>query len=148
MRKGKRQRDVEAQRRAEVSRLGNDVKKARKVLEAQQAKLLHAEEAIDIKHAVKKVCLSELGAGLRNCGCATGRMARFDALFRLSRLGAGLSTAQRSDFEWFRRGWDKASVAEFGEQWPECFATWLQGVVDEYLGGGGQPRGFQHFYAQ
>ena len=54
LRKGKRQRDVEAQRRAEVSRLGNDVKKARKVLKAQQAKLLDAEEAIDIKQAVQR----------------------------------------------------------------------------------------------
>ena len=90
--------------------------------------------------------LSELGAGLRNCGGAKGHVARFNALFRLSRLGTGLSTAQRTDFECFRRGWDKAGIADHGEQWPECFATRLQGVVDEYLGV--QPQGFQHFYAQ
>ena len=56
-------------------------------------------------------------------------------LNRLAGLGSGLSEAQRSDVEWFRREWDAAGMEDFGGQWPETFATWLQGVIDEYLGG-------------
>ena len=119
------------------------MKKARKLLRAQQAKLVNAEEAIDIKHRIKHVGLSEMGAGLRSCGGAAGRTARFHALNRLAGLGSGLSTAQRSDFEWFRREWDAAGMEDFGGQWPETFATRLQNVIDEYLGG--NPRAFSVF---
>ncbi len=135
LRREKQQLDVEARRGEELTRLGADVKKARKLLRTQQAKLVDAEEAIDIKHRIKHVGLSELGAGFRSCGGAAGRTARFEALNRLARLGSGLSAAQRSDFDWFRREWDAAGMDDFGEQWPRTFATWLQNVIDEYLGG-------------
>ena len=111
------------------------MRNARKLLKAQQAKLLDAEEALDIKHNVKKLGLSELGAGLRSCGGAASRAARFDALNRVAGLGSGLSAAQRADLDWFRREWDAAGMADFGTSWPETFATWLQNVIDEYLGG-------------
>ncbi len=143
LRNVKRQRDVEARRREELTRLGGDVKKARKLLRTQQAKLLDAEAAIDIKHRMKHVGLSELGAGLRSCGGAAGRTSRCDALNRLAILGSGLSAAQRSDFDWFRREWDAAGMEDFGGMWPETFATWLQNVIDEYLGG--NPRAFSMF---
>ncbi len=143
LRREKQQRDVEARRREELNRLGADVKKARKLLRAQQAKLADAEEAIDIRHRIKHVGLSELGAGLRSCGGAAGRTARLEALSRLARLGSGLSAAQRSDFDWFRREWDAAGMEDFGEKWPETFAAWLQNVIDEHLGG--NPRAFSVF---
>ena len=34
-------------------------------------------------------------------------------------------------------------MEDFGGKWPETFATWLQKVIDEYLGG--NPRAFSVF---
>ena len=56
-------------------------------------------------------------------------------LTRLSQLGAGLSEAQRRDFDWFQKEWDAAGMQEFSTTWPETFATWVQGVLNEYLAG-------------
>ena len=143
LRKEKRQRDLEAHRRAEISRLGNDATKARRLLKAQQANILGAEAAIDAKHAVKRLSLSELGAGQKNCGGVAGRMARIDAWSRLAVLGSGLPRSQRSDFEWFRREWGAAGIHDYQDRWPDMFATWVQGVVDAYLGG--RPNAFSIF---
>ena len=131
----RRWRDHEAERKAELRRLGNDVKIARKLAKAQQAKLADAAAAIDLKHQVKRVGLAELGQGRRSCGGAEGRKERLDVLTRLSLLGAGLSAAQKADFDWFKAEWDATGINDFKEKWPETFATWVQSVVDEYLGG-------------
>ena len=68
-------------------------------------------------------------------GGVEGRKGRLAVLTRVARLGAGLSAAQKTDFEWFKKEWDAAGMADFQGKWPETFATWVQRVVDEYLAG-------------
>ena len=143
VRDAKRVRDLEAQRREELCRLGTDLKKARKLLNAERAKLLDAEAAVDVKHNMMKVSLSDLGANVRNCGGVAGRNARWNVLNRLAALGSGLSTAQRADFGWFQREWDAAGIHDFDAKWPETFATWMQKILDDILGG--NPRAFSLF---
>ena len=82
LRNEKRQRDVEARRREEVTRLGADVKRARKLLRAQQAKLLDAEEAIDITNRIKHVWVIRAGRGpsqQRGRGGSNGEVRRAES---------------------------------------------------------------------
>ena len=135
LRREKYEREREASRKSELRRLGNEVGRVRKLLKAEQAKLADAQEAIDLKYEVKRVGLYELGQGQRSCGGVEGRKGRLAVLTRAATLGAGLSRAQKADFEWFKREGDAAGAADFQAKWPETFATWVQGVVDEYLAG-------------
>ena len=143
LRNEKRLRDLAAQRREELNRLGTDVQKARRLLKAERAKLMDAEAAVDVKHNIMKMSLSDLGANVRNCGGVAGRNARLHVLNRLAALGSGLSPAQRSDFGWFQRDWGAAGIQDFDGEWPETFATWMQNILDEILGG--NPRAFSLF---
>ena len=47
-------------------------------------------------------------------------------------LGAGLSPAQKLDFPWFCEAWDAAGIEDFGEDWPDFFAAWIQGVLEKH----------------
>ena len=131
-RKAKRLRDEEARRRSDLDRVTNDVRKARKMLQDQQARLAINEQALAIKNSVKRYSLAELGQGHRNGGPAVCRTARSDVLVRVSGLGNGLSAAQRSEFDWFRKAWDQAGIDDFGDQWAETFSTWIQNVLEEH----------------
>ena len=104
---------------------------------------MDAEAAVDVKHNIMKMSLSDLGANVRNCGGVAGRNARVHVLNRLAALGSGLSPAQRSDFGWFQREWDAAGIEDFNLNWPETFATWIQKILDDILGG--DPRAFSLF---
>ena len=134
-RRAKRLRKETEEREAELCRVQGDMRKARKRLQAQQARLAEVEEAIDIRHTARRYALSELGQGRRSCGGQAGRTARLQVLVRMASLGSGLSPEQRADFDWFRNEWDAAGQHDFEAAWPETFATWIQGVVEEYLGG-------------
>ena len=49
----------------------------------------------------------------------------------MSRLGSGLSSAQANEFSWFCEMWDAAGIEDFGDIWPDTFATWMQNVLEE-----------------
>ena len=80
---------------------------------------------------MKQVSLQFLGDGDPHCGRAPGRKRRHEVLDRLSRLGTGLSPAQRNDWAWFKDAWDEAMMGEHGAGWVRVFASWIQGVLDE-----------------
>ena len=83
------------------------------------------------KYALKTYTVESLGAGKENGGGYKGRVLRWEVLDRLSRLGAGLSDAQRNDWAWFKQSWDEAMLAEHLEHWPMVFAGYVQGVLDD-----------------
>ena len=113
----------------EAERAQAATKAAIKELQAKRQKLQELESTIACKHVVKSFRLEDLGKGVNNAGSAKGKKNRSDVLDRLSRLNSGLSAGQRNDWQWFKDAWDKAMVIEYGDEWPETFATWMQGVM-------------------
>ena len=131
-RKRQRIRDETSRKKLQLDGLVQDVKKVTATLNAQKARLLEAEGTLSIKHSVRRYSLEDLGQGRRNCGGPTAKKARLDVLHRMSALGAGLSRGQVMDFQWFCEVWDQAGVDDFAESWPETFASWMQGLLDEH----------------
>ena len=58
-------------------------------------------------------------------------MKRCEVLGRLSRLGQGLSGAQRNDFGWWKDNWDAKMLGEHGGGWPGVFAELAQRVLKD-----------------
>ena len=85
----------------------------------------------ECKHAVKSFTLTELGEGSNNAGGAKARGRRFEVLDRLKRLRAGLSPAQKNDWQWFKENWDREMVTEHGQHWASLFAGWMKNVLDD-----------------
>ena len=87
----------------------------------------------ECKHAMKSFTLKELGEGSSNAGGAKARARRFEVLDRIARLRAGLSPAQRNDWQWFKESWDQAMVNVHGPNWASVFAGWMQNVLENEL---------------
>ena len=107
------------------------VKKAAVAALARTRKL---HQQLDSKHALaaadKMYTLEMLGANDSKAGGAGGRKNRLEALDRLSYQGAGLHPGQRNDFEWWKRQWDEAMVAEHKGNWAALFAGWMQNIIN------------------
>ena len=69
----------------------------------RRAECMDAERILEIHHAMKNLTLEDLGHGRISGAGGAGRKQRFDVLGRLSRLGQGLSGAQRNEFGWLKR---------------------------------------------
>ena len=63
------------------------------------------------------------------------REKRFSVLDKVSRLGQGLSPAQRQDFAWWKEAWDEMNLEEQKEDWGQVFAMHVQWVLDEITAG-------------
>lgn len=113
----------------EAQRIMAEKKAAEKELHVKRQKLQELESATACKHAMKRYRLEDLGKGASNAGGAKGKKNRLEALDRLSRLNSGLSAGQRNDWQWFKDAWDKAMLTEYGDDWPETFAAWMQEVL-------------------
>ena len=50
----------------------------------------------------------------------------------MSRLGKGISPAQRSDFPWFKDAWDAKMAAQYKDKWPERFASLMEHLIQDY----------------
>ena len=85
----------------------------------------------ECKQAVKNFTLEELGKGSDNAGGAKAKARRFEVLDRLKRLRAGLSPAQKNDWQWFKDNWGCEMVAEHGPDWASVFAGWMKNVLDD-----------------
>ena len=113
----------------EAQRTMASTKAANKELQVKRQKLQELESTTACKHAVKSFRLEDLGKGANNAGGAKGKKNRSEVLDRLARLNSGLSAGQRNDWQWFKEAWDKAMVIEYGDEWLETFATWMQEVL-------------------
>ena len=72
-----------------------------------------------------------LGQGYKIAGGAKGKQRRFEVLYRLARIKAGLSAGQKNDWQWFKEAWGGAMVDEYKDNWGSTFASWMQRVVDD-----------------
>ena len=107
------------------------LKETEDLLKTKKRALLDVEQALEAKRAVKAFSLSELGEGRP----AAGAKARHEVLDRLARLGEGISPAQRNDYAWFKKAWDKKMLAQHGAGWPALFASWSQRLLDAHARG-------------
>ena len=82
----------------------------------------------ECKHAVRNFTLADLGEGSNNAGGAKAKMRRFEVLDRLKRLRAGLSPAQKNDWQ---ENWDREMVTAHGQHWASLFAGWMKKVLDD-----------------
>jgi len=92
---------------------------------------------LEAKRAVKTFSLFELGDGRPKEGGIDGKKNRAQVLDRLSRLGQGISAAQRNDFMWFKDTWDKKMLEEHGAGWPAIFVGWAQRLLNQHETGDG-----------
>ena len=60
-----------------------------------------------------------------------GKQVRFEILDRLSKLGAGLSPAQKNDYVWWKESWDAAMLTLHTANWEETFMSWMQHLLDD-----------------
>jgi len=60
---------------------------------------------------------------------------RHAVLDKLSKLGQGLSDAQKTDFGWFKDAWDAAMCEEHGQEWGSLFAMQVQCILDDISNG-------------
>jgi hypothetical protein len=87
---------------------------------------------------MKKFTPEVLGDGAKGKqAVAKAKKARSDVLDRLAHLGVGLTPEQRNDFLWFKTSWGAKMLEEYGTEWPNTFAGWVQQVLDELAQEGG-----------
>ena len=86
---------------------------------------------------MKTFSLEGLGHGRSRGGGAAGKKARLEVLDRLSRVGQGLSGAQKNDFGWWKNSWDAKMLEEHRDGWPGVFAEWVQRVLKDIVDGTG-----------
>ena len=114
-----------------AAKLRKAIDDANATLKRRKREVLEAESLLEMRHSMKTYTLEDLGRG-RSCGGkAAGRKRRFEVLDRLSRLGQGLSPAQRNDFGWWKESWDAKMLEEHGAEWGCVFAEWVQRVIND-----------------
>ena len=120
-------KDANAKLLADRKRELEDVeKKVRK----RKAEIADMESLAATRSAVKRYSPEHLGQASRSGGGAACRKTRFEVLDRIAKLGAGLSTPQKNDWQWFKESWDAAMLEEHKADWGGKFASWVQGVLN------------------
>ena len=99
--------------------------------------LVDTEQALGVNRAVTALSLFDLGDGRPKEGGTDGKKNRAQVLDRLSRLGQGISAAQRNDFMWFKDTWDKKMLEEHGVGWPAIFLGRAQRLLNQHETGDG-----------
>ena len=126
----KRQRIADANKCTKaLMNMRKELAVASSTLRKRQRQILEAEGVLHMKHAVRKYDPSEFGHGLKNLGGAPCRKNRLEVLSKVSRVGRGLSVAQRAEFDWFKEAWDRRMADEHKENWPMLFAQQMQDVL-------------------
>ena len=83
-----------------AAKLARQVKDAGDLLKKKKQEIMDVETVAEARNSTKNFSLAELGHQ-RNCGGGQPcKKRRFEVLDRLSRIGQGLSAAQKSDFNW------------------------------------------------
>ena len=93
------------------------------------------EDTAVMKKAMSTYTPEMLGYNASNYTAKAYREKRFSVLDKVSRLGQGLSPAQRTDFAWWKEAWDEMMLDENKEDWGQVFAMHMQYVLDEITAG-------------
>ena len=123
--------DQDGRRKLEAQKAIADRAAAVAELKNTKRKIQEMEGDCACRHAIKTFTLAALGEGSAGAGGAKARDNRFDVLDRLSRIRAGLSPAQRNDWQWFKKAWDQEMVKVHGAGWAPLFARRMQEVLDD-----------------
>ena len=111
--------------------LNQEAKAATALLKKRKREIEDAEAVLQAKHAIKHFSLEDLGKGRSRGGGVVAKRRRWEVLDRRSRLGQGLSPAQRNDFSWFKDACDARMLQEHEDSWPGTFMGWMQRVLGE-----------------
>ena len=133
--------ELQRQKRRQLRALNDQKKTAkhlRELITKQQSDLkrkkletLRFESLMETKHELKTFTPEYLGLGLVNAGGAKCRDHRYEVMNRMARLGAGLTAAQRNDWDWFKQAWDSHHVGLYGDAWGNVFAGYMQVVLND-----------------
>ena len=106
------------------------------MLNKKKQQLLDLENLMETRHTMRRYTVDMLGQGSKkNSGGEAARNLRGEVLDRLARIGTGLSSAQKTDWKWFKMAWDEKMAGEHKENWGSLFAQWAQEVLDQFSGG-------------
>jgi hypothetical protein len=114
-----------------AAKLKRSIEDANSTLKKRKRAIQEAESLLEMKHAMKTFSAKGLGKGRSGGGGAPGKKLRLEVLDRLSRVGQGLSGAQKNDFGWWKNSWDAKMLEEHGEDWGGVFAEWAQRVLKD-----------------
>ena len=114
-----------------VATFNEEAKAATALLKKRKREIEDAEAVLQAKHAIKNFSFEDLGKGRRSGGGVLAKKKRWEVLDRVSRLGQGLSPAQKNDFTWFKDAWDARMLQEYGDEWPETFTGWMQRLLED-----------------
>lgn len=134
-RKRRRELAEENDRANTLKRLKADIKAESAKLKAEQAKLRNLEDCAAVKTAMATYTPAALGHDVVNWRQAKYRDKRYQVLDKLSKLGQGLSPAQRVDFGWFKEAWDAWGLAQYETEWGVMFASMVQNILTKITAG-------------
>ena len=100
----------------------------------------HYEATFECQHAVKKFTPEMLGHGDAKSGGVAARKLRFEVMDRMSRIGSGLSPAQRNDFAAVKHSWDAAMLEKHRGERAMTFLSRMQALLDK-----SESNAFSHF---
>jgi hypothetical protein len=118
-----------------AAKLRRAIDDANATLAKRRRAIRDAECVLEARHAMKTFSLAGLGQGRSRGGGAPAKKLRLEVLDRLSRVGQGLSGAQKNDFGWWKNSWDEKMLEEHGENWGGLFAEWAQRVLQDHEDG-------------
>ena len=104
------------------------IEEASAELKKKQRALADTDATWSTRSALRNMSLAELGRGVPR---AKAKANRASVLDRVSRLGSGLSPAQKNVWLWFKENWDARMFEEHKDEWPQTFAGWMQRVLQD-----------------
>ena len=116
-------------------RLVAQAKEEERKVKAARQKLRILEDTAVMKKEMATFTPESLGYNVPNHQEKKYRERRHTVLDRLSKLGQGLSSAQKIDFPWFKEAWDKAMLDRYGSEWGVLFASQVQHILDDISAG-------------
>ena len=123
--------DAQADKQAR-NKLQQEAAVAASLLKKRKQELAELENVIECRQTMKRFTPDQLGQGKAKGGGLAVRKLRFEVLDRMSKVGAGLSAAQRNEFAWFKEAWDSKMREEHDADWGSKFANWIQGILQDH----------------
>ena len=133
--KRRRELDELNQHQLTKKRLITEAKEEEQKVIAARKKLRALEDTAVLKTEMSTYTPESLGYNAPNPTLKQYRDKRHMVLDKLSRLGQGLSPAQKADFAWFKEAWDAAMLESHGAEWGQLFGMHVQHILDEITRG-------------
>jgi hypothetical protein len=129
--KRRRELDELNQQQRTKKRLLAEAREEEKKVSAARQKMRDLEDTVVLKTEMSTYTPEMLGYNAPHPTAKVFRDKRHSVLNKLSKLGQGLSPAQRTDFAWWKEAWDAMMLEANGAEWGQVFAMHVQHVLDE-----------------